>query len=245
MEQQGLYSIALQISSAFVLFTTAFRMAWDPLALSIMREERAPEVYARMYTGYVVGMGVLSGCLALFAKPVLIVLTPAAYHTAFSLVFILNYAFLMQMANNILGIGIAVSARTKYISYAQTVAFTTNTVLNFALIAWWHAAGAAWALAAGVVAQSIAYYYFAQRLYPIPYQYKRMHLVALIGPAANALAMPLLLDANLLESVGIALLFSIGIGLAAISLGLTRAERSAAYVAVRRLAGRRKPRRDG
>ena len=108
------------------------------------------------------------------------VLTPESYHVAYSIVFILILAYLYQGANNILGIGISISKRTKYTSYAQAVAFVANITLNFLLVPHFNAWGAALAFAGGIVAQSLAYYYFAQRVYPIPYRFLSLHIFTLM-----------------------------------------------------------------
>ena len=50
----GLYSIAFTLSSVLLLVSTAFRMAYDPYAMSIMKKNNAKEIYARIYTLYCV-----------------------------------------------------------------------------------------------------------------------------------------------------------------------------------------------
>ena len=174
LAEQGYYAIAFYVAMIFMLFVISFRLAWDPFALSIMKESNARLSYGRFYTLYVVGLGGVGGCIALFAKPVLIILSTEAYYISYSIIFILIWAFLYQGSNNILQIGISISKRTKYISYAQVVSFTVNMIFNFVLIPPFGAWGAAWAFVGGTLAQSLAYYYFAQRVYPIAYDFWRL-----------------------------------------------------------------------
>lgn len=225
LDQQGYYSIASKIATVFVLFTTAFRLAWDPFALSIMKNNNAATTYSRAYTFYTVGFGLLGGCIALLARPALSILTPVSYHVAYSMVFILVGAYLYQGANNVLGIGIAISKRTKYISYAQVVTFTVNILLNFLLIPYFSAWGAALAFAGGVIAQSLAYYYFAQRLYPIPYQFWRLQIFVLMLFSIIAIEAYIIRDLNFWHSTLTATLFVPVLGFLAWRLGLRPEER--------------------
>lgn len=176
----GLYSTAFKVASIILVFVTAFRMAWSPMALSIMGKDGSKGIYSRIYTFFVVWMGLLGCLIALFSKPLLILITPVAYHSSYPLVAIIIYAFLYQGASNILGIGINISAKTKFISYAQGFTFIVNITLNVTLIPALGALGAAIAFAAAIFTQSLAYYLFAQKLYPIAYGFWRMHIFTLV-----------------------------------------------------------------
>ncbi|MFQ5786604.1 MAG: lipopolysaccharide biosynthesis protein [Thermodesulfobacteriota bacterium] len=230
LTQQGYYAIAFKIGMIFVLFSTAFRLAWDPFALSIMKNKDAASTYSQVFTLYVVGFGLLSGCIALFAKPILIILTPESYHIAHSISFILIMAFLYQGSNNILGIGICISKQTKYLSYSQGVAFVVNIALNFLLIPYFYAWGAALAFVGGMIAQSFAYYYFAQHVYPIPYQFYRLHSFILILFSIIMVEVYIIKDFSLLYSTLTATLFVPLIGSLAWKLGLSPGERQKAIV---------------
>ena len=175
VEQQGLYSIAFSLGSIVFMFTTAFRLAYDPYSLSIMKRHDAKTTYAMFYSIYsFLGFVVLGGVVG-FAKPALMVLTPPEYHAAHIMVFwIVGAAFLMG-ANNIMATGIWITRRTAFTSYAQICTFFTAIPASFILVPVFQAAGAAMAYMLGALVQSIAYYIFAQRLYRIPYRYWRIH----------------------------------------------------------------------
>jgi len=177
LENQGYYSIGLKVASIFLLFTFAFRLAWDPYALSIMKNKDAKQVYSKFYSIYFALIGSVAIFISLMAKPVLMVLTPENYHVAFSIVFILVWGFLIQGSNSIIAIGIAISKKTIFISYAQIMAFVINLLLNIILIPRYGAWGAAISLLGGVLTQSLAYYYFASKVYPVKYEYFKNQLV--------------------------------------------------------------------
>jgi len=176
----GYYSIAFKVASGFLIFTAAFRMAWDPLALSLMEKNGSTEFYSRIYTLFNVGMGLLACFVALMAKPLLIMITPQEYHESYIIVSILIFAFLIQGSSNILAVGINISAKTKFISYAQFVALVANVLLNLVLVPNMGAWGAASAFLGGVIAQNLAYYFFTKYVYPIPFLYWKMQLYVVV-----------------------------------------------------------------
>ena len=92
--------------------------------------------------------------------------------------------------NNIVGKGISISRKTKYTSYAQFFSFTVLMSMNFLLVPTYGATGAAMAFLGGMVTQNLAYYYFAQKLWPVPYRLGKLNgliaVVFLIGLAHSA-----------------------------------------------------------
>ena len=225
LTQQGYYSIALQIASGFLLFTQAFRLAWDPYSLSIMKKPESNTIYSRFYRLFILGFGFLGGGLALFAKPVLQILTPVSYHTAYSIVFLLVWAFFYQGMNNVLTIGISISKRTQYISYAQLVAFLVNIGLNFLLIPTFYAWGAALAFLGGILAQNVAYYYFSQHVYPIPYAFWRMNLFVLMQFGIVGIGIYVIKEFQLFGALLDALIFTVFLGIVTWKFGISANER--------------------
>ena len=225
LTQLGYYSIATQIASVVLLLLSSFRMAYDPFALSIINRPDADHTYARMYTAFSVGFAVLGATFALFAKPVLLILTPAAYHAGYAVTPLLVFAFVIQGANNVLGVGIWISERTSFTSWAQLIAFVANIAANFLLIPRYGAMGAAGALAIGMATQGIAYYAFGQRLHPIPFAFWRQQRLLLALLAVVMAHAYLVRDAGFLETVLMAFLFVPAIPLLAWVLGLDRADK--------------------
>jgi O-antigen/teichoic acid export membrane protein len=175
LTDQGLYSIAFAVASILVLGITAFRLAYDPYAMSIMKRDDASKTYAHTYSAFAFVFGTLLGLLAAFSKPILLILTPPAYHEAHRMVFWLAGAAFYMGANNIVATGIWLTGRTVYTSYAQIFAFISLMSFNAILVPAIGAEGAAISYLLGAVTQSLAYYYFAQRLHRIPFRYWEVH----------------------------------------------------------------------
>jgi len=174
LTEQGLYSIALTIASLLVLVTTAFRLAYDPYAVSIMKSPDAKNIYAKTFSVYALIFGCFLGFVVAFAKPMLVVLTPSEYHAAHKMVFLLAAAGFLMGLNNILATGIWLSRRTVFTSYAQIITLIVVVIATRIMVPDYFAFGAAFSFLLGSFAQSLAYYWFAQRLINIPYKFWRV-----------------------------------------------------------------------
>jgi O-antigen/teichoic acid export membrane protein len=114
-------------------------------------------------------------------------------------------------ANNILATGIWISKKTGKTSYAQIISLSTLILFSFLLVPKYGAIGAAFSYLAGTLAQSAAYYYFAQNLWPIPFRYIRGHLLVLFVFLFVGSINQMILEMQLLESlvIGVIGLFAI------------------------------------
>ncbi|MBL8377351.1 MAG: oligosaccharide flippase family protein [Burkholderiales bacterium] len=225
LAQQGQFAIGVRVASVILLFTTAFRLAWDPFALSIMKQDDARMIYARTYSLFCAGLGLAGALLAVYAKPLLIIIAPPPYHPAYALVFVLVAAYLVQEGNNILGIGIAISKRTKFISYAQLIAFVAYGCAALALVPRLGAWGAVIALLGAMYAQALAYNHFARRLYPIPFRFAAASgfMAGIFLLAGSGVWM--VRTMGFLEASAVALLYTPLLAGFAYRFGLTQGER--------------------
>jgi len=205
LREQGLYSIGLAIASILVLATTAFRLAYDPFALSIMKKPDAPKLFAKLYKFYVCFFGILLSFLAALGKPILQVLTPLGYHDAHFFVPFLAAGLFYLGASNILATGIWISGKTIYTSYAQGIAFAFLVAANLVLVPVYGGMGAALAFLLGNVLYNFFVYYFSQRIIPISYRYWRTHAWVLLIVLFCWWESHLVAEALFLEALGIGL----------------------------------------
>ena len=123
LQEQGIYAVSFAIASTLIVATTAFRLAYDPFALSVMKQPDANIIYAKIYKLYVCIFGIVLSFLASLSQPLVNVLFPNSYLNAHTLIPLLATSFFYLGASNILATGIWVSGRTIYTSYAQAIAF--------------------------------------------------------------------------------------------------------------------------
>ena len=179
LREQGIYSVGFAIASTLIVATTAFRLAYDPFALSVMKKPDAPLIYAKTYKLYICIFGIVLSFLSALSQPIVQIIFPDAYADSHCLIPLLATGFFYLGASNILATGIWVSGRTIFTSYAQCLAFILILPVYPLLIPAIGVLGAALAFVAGNLVYNLFIYQFAQKLFPVPYSYWRTHLWAI------------------------------------------------------------------
>jgi len=190
--QLGYLSVANKVAMVVVLFTSAFRLAWDPFALSIINGKNFRRIYARGLDYYLAVMLLVGAGVTVLAREALMVIAPAAYWPAASLVGILVARHVLQGANNIVGISIAVSKRTIFTSIALAIAAAVNVLANLTLTARLGASGAALSEMIGFLAGFVSYYFIARHVFPIPWNLR--NVFKLLGGFALLVLLSLYLE---------------------------------------------------
>ena len=178
---QGVFAVAFAFASILNLANAAFRLGYDPYALSIMKQETAKDVYANIYTIYSLVFGILLVLLLSFVQPMITIFTPPSYHESHTLCYFLAGSFFLAGCNNILGTGIWVTGKTIYSSYCQACNFVTVVASSYILIPQYKGIGAALSIFAGSIIHSIALYLVSRRQYKINYRYVHSLLFVILA----------------------------------------------------------------
>ena len=184
---RGQYAIANKLASMLAVVIVPFQNAWGPLALSMQHDPDARRTYGKVLTYFVtISLG-LALALGLFAREVLLIFTTREYAAAAPFVALLAYVAVANGANVAVGVGAYIVKRTAMIGWTTMIAAGVNLVLNVLLIPRLGVWGAVWATALGYIAAPVALYVAAQRVYPVPFELRKV-LAALAVQAALLLA---------------------------------------------------------
>lgn len=167
----GLYTVAASLSRGVALFTGAFQLAWGPFAYSILHEEQAGQVYAKVLTIYAFLGALLCTGVSLFSKLLFSILTTERYFPATSCVPFLAYSFVFSGALYIACLGSSIVKKSVPVATSIFIAAAANLLLNFALIPRFGKEGAA---IATMISSFLAVAYLfpiSQRNYYIPYSF--------------------------------------------------------------------------
>src|SRR5215217_3648586 len=189
LDAVGQYAIASRLSGILVLGMTGFVLALGPYLLSVYSEEPDQEKLVRgrtlTYLAFTLGLGALA--LTLFAEELTHLFAPD-YDEAADAVGPLAFGAIGYGAAAVLLTGIGLARRTIYVAGLATIA----AGVNIALIPPLGIVGAALASAGGYGALALLYYWAAQRVYPTPFEPRKVVIiVALAIAAAFAAALPL------------------------------------------------------
>src|SRR5918994_3925117 len=197
LEEVGLYEIGVRIASAMVLLLTAFRMAWPAFAYSIEDDSEAKRTYAFVLTYLVVVASWLALALGLLAPWLVRLLTQPAFYEGERVVAPLAFGGVAYAAYIVMAIGVGRAKRTQFNWAITGAAALLNVALNLILIPPYGMTGAAVATVAAYSLMLVLMTWYAQRVFPVPYQWRRV-----LTAAAAAIA---LVVAGKLLDVGLGL----------------------------------------
>ncbi|HSI98353.1 MAG TPA: oligosaccharide flippase family protein [Gaiellaceae bacterium] len=179
----GLYSVGVRIASAMVLILTAFRMAWPAFAYSIEDDREARRTYAFVLTYLVLLTTWVATGLALLSPWLVDWITAPAFTTSSRVVGPLAFAAVAFGAYIVVAIGVGRARRTQFNWVVTGAAAVVNVALNLLLIPPYGMMGAAIATVAAYATMFVGMAWWAQRIYRVPYQWRRVATAAGAGVA--------------------------------------------------------------
>jgi O-antigen/teichoic acid export membrane protein len=198
-----------------VLLLTAFRMAWPAFAYSIRDEREARETYAYVLTYLIVITAWAALALTLLAPWLVDLLAAPDFAESSRVVGPLAFSTVAYAAYIVVAIGVGRVRRTQFNWVVTGVAAVVNVVLNLALIPAYGMLGAAIATVAAYTTMAVGMAWWSQRLYPVPYQWRRV-ATAVAGAVALAVVGKLVDD-----GLALAFLLIAAYPLALLLLGFT------------------------
>jgi O-antigen/teichoic acid export membrane protein len=199
--ETGLYSVGVRVSTAILLLLIAVRTAWPGFAYSIRDDQEAKRTYAFVLTYVLYIASWMSLALSLLAPWIVKLLTVPTLYPGSRVVPLLVFGGTAFIAFNLVSIGIGRAKRTQFNWVVTGAAALVNVGLNLALIPPYGMVGAAVSTVAAYVVMFVGMTIRAQRVFPVPYQWRRIGIVvgaavgltvlgkALHVPLAGALAL--------------------------------------------------------
>jgi O-antigen/teichoic acid export membrane protein len=178
LAENGLYSIGVRISTAILLLLIALRTAWPAFAFSIKDDNEAKRTYGFVLTYVLYAACWLSLALSLFAPWLVRLLTTPRFYRASEVVPLLVFGGTAFIAFNVMSIGIGRAKRTQFNWVVTGAAAAVNVGLNFALIPPYGMIGAAISTLVAYLVMFLGMTVRAQQVFPVPYQWRRIALVA-------------------------------------------------------------------
>jgi O-antigen/teichoic acid export membrane protein len=184
----GVYSVAVRVSSAIVFILIAFRTAWPAFAYSIEDDGEARRTYAYVLTYLVLITCWASLALGALAPWIVDLLAAPAFHRAQDAVALLSFAAAAYAGYTVLAIGSGRARRTQFNWVVTGFGAAVNIALNVALIPRYGMVGAAISTLISYIALMIGMTLYSQRVYPVPYQWRRVLTAAGAAAALTLLA---------------------------------------------------------
>ena len=210
----GLYGLAYQFGFLLVnLGASPFFRAWSPqrLQLAASPREYRDDKYNRAFKYLNLIIVSLAVGISLFIRPALAIMSAPSFGPAARLVPVILAAYMAQIWTDAVSLGIEVSERTKYVTYATWISVVVILALYTALIPAFGGMGAAVATLAAFIVRLVLIYRWSQRLWPVSWRWSPS--LGLVGVATaivttNMLVAPAAFTSQIVLAAGFGLLFA-------------------------------------
>ena len=176
----GVYSLGYQLGAAMGLVTTAFNAAWVPFLFGTLKDEgeTAHPKLARLVTYYAVVLCFIGLGWSLLVEHAITLIAGPEFREAYRITpwVVGGYLFggLYLIPTNFL----FWRRQTRIIPLVTLAAGGANVGLNLWLVPRYGAMAAAWSTLAAYAILLVLTWRSAERLYPFPYEYRRLGLMA-------------------------------------------------------------------
>ena len=174
----GRYELGVRIASAMVLLITAFRMAWPAFAYSIEDDDEAKRTYAFVLTYLVAVASWLALALGLLSPWLVRLLATPEYYEGGRVVALLAFGAVAFAGYIVIAIGVGRAKRTQFNWVITGGAAALSVVLNLLLVPRYELIGSGIAAASAYTAMFLGMAWWAQRVFPTPYQWRRVATAA-------------------------------------------------------------------
>lgn len=179
----GYYVLGYKVAQIMQISIAAFTMGWAPLRYQILNREDAAEVYRRLTTLYAVAAAILTVGVSLFAREIVAAIAPREYAPAARIVPLIALSYSLNGLYILVLTGMGVAKRTMPLAFVVGAAAVANIALNVVLIPPWGMEAAAVTTVLANVIMVAGSWYFSQRVYPIPYDWRRILATVGLGTA--------------------------------------------------------------
>jgi O-antigen/teichoic acid export membrane protein len=218
--ETGLYSLGVRISSVIIFLLIAFRAAWPAFAYSVDDRE-ARRTYPFVLTYLLFLCSWLSLALGVLAPWIVQVLATPQFYAGAASVALLSFAATAYAGYTVVVIGVGRARQTRFNWIVTGAAAALNIGLNFALIPSYGQIGAGIATLAAYVLMFAGMTWNAQRLYPVPYQWRRIFVLS--GVAAGLAIVGTVFKISLPIAIGLVAVYPLALALTGFYLPVERA----------------------
>jgi O-antigen/teichoic acid export membrane protein len=188
LAEAGLYSLAVKFAQAVNVLVRGFQLAWPPLAYSIRDDDEARNAYATIVTLFVTACAWVVAGMWLFSRWIVRALAAPKFFDSYEAIGLISTAVTLYALYLVLVVILGRTGRTEFNFPAAIEALVTNVALNLILVPAMGITGAGLALVASYLVVLGLMYVFTQRLFPVPYEWRRLLRVTLTVAALVGIA---------------------------------------------------------
>ncbi len=177
----GVFGTAWKLGIFVMLLVQMFRFAWQPFFLQHASDPDAKRLFARIFTVLTAGLLLAFLGVSFFAQEIVSVPLPGnrhliaeAYWFGLTIVPLSLAAYLFQGWYYAFSAGLYIEKQTRYFAHSTFAGSVVAVILNTLLVPRFGMMGAAWATVAAYATMAMTLFFFAQRAYPIVFDWRRV-----------------------------------------------------------------------
>ena len=183
LAEAGLYALAVKFAQGMQVLARGFQLAWPPLAYSIRDDEEARRAYSTIFTWFAAVLAFAATGLWLESRWIVRLLAAPDFFRSHEAIGLLATGIALYALYLAMVVILGRTGRTEFSFPATIAAVATNVALNLALVPSQGIVGAGLALVASYVVVVALMYLLTQRLFPVPYEWRRLALVVVSAAA--------------------------------------------------------------
>jgi O-antigen/teichoic acid export membrane protein len=190
LNNTGLYSFAFKISNTiYYLVIDSVNLALAPVIFKTMYDRNNLRFYSKILTYLTFLVLLFIMALSFFGKEILqLISLREEYWQAYRILPVLSFAALFMMLRDSMIRALNIVKKTQVISFTTILVSFLNVFLNYTLIPYFQTTGAAIAFLVTQIISFTGLYYFAQKYYPVKYEYRKIILMLLLAICSTAVA---------------------------------------------------------
>lgn len=174
----GVYSLGYKLGIVVnLLLLGPFLLIWEPKSFEVARSPDAPREFGAIFSLFLAAALFLMTGLVGASREIVTVMAAPEYAEAFRVVPLVGFAYVLFGMDAIVRVGLLANRRTKTILGLVLAACTINIVGNIVLVPTWGMVGAGWSRLVAFSALFVLDLWFAQRLLPIAWEWKRLSIL--------------------------------------------------------------------
>ena len=179
MRQLGIYGASFKVAMVMMMFTQAFRFAYEPFVFGQYKDKNSKEAYADAMKFFII-FSLLIFLGMVFYLDILKFLIAPSYWEGLQVVPIILASYLFQGIYFNLSLWYKLTDKTRYGAYFSILGVSLTVLVNFLLIPHFSYFACAWASFGSYFLIMLLSYFYGQKYYPINYQLKKMASYALL-----------------------------------------------------------------
>jgi O-antigen/teichoic acid export membrane protein len=185
----GMYQTNFRLAIPMMMFVTVFEYAWKPFYLNHRDEPGAKELFARVFTVFTAVCGGIFLITSFFIEYIVRMpfiggrfINPEYWH-GMAIIPIVMIAYFFNGVFINMAAGLHIQKRTGFFPLATGIAALVSVGATWLLVPSYGIIGAAWAKVVAYLISAIMLYIFAQRVYPMKYEWRKVLAIILLCAA--------------------------------------------------------------